>query len=308
MSERKIQNVIRTLNFVGFDAKISLFYQLKTFSHNDSNSNNKNIENRFFEYINKDCEFLEKTIGERHEIAKRYSKFYNSQIKNLRNYEYAINFNQSNSDGNNRLKMLYKFKQYNFFSKWSISFFKNGESISSEDISSGEICMLSTILSISALAGEKNTLILLDEPELNQHPNWQMSIIEKLDESMKNISCHFLIGSHSHLLVSDLPMNRSSVVQIEKDEKGCRHTKLIQSETYGWSAEEVLVNVFQTATDRNRYFSKQIATFLENIANNKISRKKADEELSFIKEVGQHLSDIDPMKKIIETIIDVYNK
>ena len=47
-----------------------------------------------------------------------------------------------------------------------------------------------------------------------------MTLIDNLDRALKNQVCHLLIATHSHMLVSDLPMNRSSVTQLEKDKEG----------------------------------------------------------------------------------------
>lgn len=173
-------------------------------------------------------------------------------------------------------------------------------------MSSGEFAMLSTVLSISAAANDPHTLVLLDEPELSQHPNWQMMLIDNLDRALKNQVCHLLIATHSHMLVSDLPMNRSSVTQLEKDIDGNLNATQISECTYGWSAEEVLLKVFKTATDRNRYFGERIGKLLEQMGNNTINPEKVTEELKELQEISMHLSDVDPMKAILNTIVKAY--
>ena len=115
-----------------------------------------------------------------------------------------------------------------------------------------------------------------------------------------------IIATHSHMLVSDLPMRRSSVIQLEKDEKGNLNAEAISECTYGWSAEEVLLKVFKTATDRNRYFGERIGRLLEQMGNNSIKPIEVADELKELQEISRHLSDIDPMKKILNTIVDAY--
>jgi hypothetical protein len=173
-------------------------------------------------------------------------------------------------------------------------------------MSSGEFAMLSTVLSISAAANDPHTLVLLDEPELSLHPNWQMTLIDNLDRALKNQVCHLLIATHSHMLVSDLPLKRSIVTQVEKDKNGNLNSTTISESTYGWSAEEVLFKVFKTATDRNRYFGERIGKLLEQMGNNAISPKEVSGELMELQEISMHLSDIDPMKTILNTIVDAY--
>ena len=164
--------------------------------------------------------------------------------------------------------------------------------------------MLSTVLSISAAANDPHTLVLLDEPELSLHPNWQMTLIDNLDRALANQVCHLLIATHSHMLVSDLPMKRSAVTQIEKAKDGSVNANTIAESTYGWSAEEVLLKVFKTATDRNKYLAEVVGTLLKNIGDNTITAKEVRTQVDFLESVSGNLSDVDPMKKIISTIID----
>jgi hypothetical protein len=174
-------------------------------------------------------------------------------------------------------------------------------------MSSGEFAMLSTVLSISAAAGDSHTLVLLDEPEMSLHPNWQMTLIDNLDRALKDKSCHLLIATHSHMLVSDLPMNRSCVTQLEKNaEVGLCATPITVC-TYGWSAEEVLLKVFKTATDRNRYFGERIGKLLEQMGNNTIRPEEVAGELRELQEISEHLSNVDPMKMILKTIVEAYS-
>ena len=82
--------------------------------------------------------------------------------------------------------------------------------------------------------------------------------------------------------------------------------KMIGCSTYGWSAEEVLLKVFKTATDRNRYFGERIGKLLEKMGNNSIRPSEVSDELKELQEISIHLSDIDPMKTILNTIVETY--
>ncbi len=135
-----------------------------------------------------------------------------------------------------------------------------------------------------------------------------MSLIDNLDVALAGRVCHVLIATHSHMIVSDLPLERSSVVHLEKDENGKVSSELIASATYAWSAEEVLLKVFKTATDRNRYFGELIARLLEKIGDNSICPKDVVRELEYFKKVSRNLNDIDPMKSILNTIVEAYSE
>lgn len=99
-------------------------------------------------------------------------------------------------------------------------------------------------------------------------------------------------------------MRRSAVIQLEKGERGDLHSSTIPDSTYGWSAEEVLLKVFKTATDRNRYFGERIGKLLEQMGNNTILPQEVKTELNELQEISMHLSDVDPMKIVLNTIVE----
>lgn len=138
-----------------------------------------------------------------------------------------------------------------------------------EYASSGEKHLLFTLINLAAEI-RQSSIILIDEPELSLHPNWQMkyvSIIKKL--FVDYATCHFLIATHSHYLISDLKQESSSIVHItvESLEKGLvREAQLLDIDTYAWSAENILYNIFGVRTSRNYYFEqdlRKLISFLE---------------------------------------------
>lgn len=203
---------------------------------------------------------------------------------------------------------LYKLRQMHVLNLSQISFRKvSKEFVSCIDMSSGEFNMLATIISVASVA-EKNVLILMDEPEISQHPSWQMSIIDYLDKCLRGQSCHLLIATHSNFLVSDLPIKRSEVLHLYKDKQCLIKAKRIESNTYGWSAEEVLLKVFHVPTTRNRYLASIVGELMNGISYDTIKEEEVQDKISFLKEIVGNLNDIDPMKKIIETIIETFEE
>jgi predicted ATPase len=135
---------------------------------------------------------------------------------------------------------------------------KNDFRINIRDASSGEIHVLTSLISLASVVKE-SSLILIDEPEISLHPNWQMKYVEVLNEIFKEyVTCHFLIATHSHFLVSDLEPASSSVVSLSLDDRNQVTAQLLDSETYGWSAENILYNIFGVATVRNHYFDMDL--------------------------------------------------
>lgn len=306
MNDRQRQNICSILDFIEYDHRVTLSYSLVMKSKKDGAARDV-IALR----VDKDREYSHLSKQEKSEKITQLYNYYKNKISSGKNlHEYDINFDGNSilEDSQNELHYIYKLKQCDLVNSTNVIFHKQGSDITSEEMSSGEFAMLSTVLSISAAANDPHTLVLLDEPELSLHPNWQMTLIDNLDRALANLVCHLLIATHSHMLVSDLPMKRSSVTQVEKDEEGNLNATTISECTYGWSAEEVLLKVFKTATDRNRYFGERIGKLLEKMGNNTISPKDVADELKELQEISVHLSDIDPMKTILKTIVETYKR
>lgn len=302
MDDRQRQNLSSILDFIGYDHTITLNYSIVLKS-----KKNGSVYDHVLQHVQKDKEYSKLTSEQRsNKVRKLYDFYKNKEFAKQPTCNYDIDIDQNSLAANDDLNYIYKLKQYDLVQAASVVFYKNGKQIASEEMSSGEFAMLSMVLSISTAASDSHTLILIDEPELSLHPNWQMTIIDNLDRALKNQVCHLLIATHSHMLVSDLPMNRSSVSQWEKDKEGNLIANRIEENTYGWSAEEVLLKVFKTATDRNRYFGERIAKLLEQMGNDTITKEAVADELDELQEISQHLSDVDPMKMVLNTIIDAY--
>ena len=82
--------------------------------------------------------------------------------------------------------------------------------------------------------------------------------------------------------------------------------KILQS-TYGWSSEEVLLKVFKMATDRSKYLAELVGEFLQALGSDTITIDEVKNKLSFLQQVSTNLSEVDPMKKVINSIVKEFN-
>lgn len=207
MDDRQRQNLSSILDFIGYDHTITLNYSIVLRS-----KKNGSVYDHVLQHVQKDKEYSKLTSEQRNNKVRELYDFYkNKEFAKQPTCNYDIDIDQNSLAANEDLNYIYKLKQYDLVQAASVVFYKNGKQIASEEMSSGEFAMLSMVLSISTAASDSHTLILIDEPELSLHPNWQMTIIDNLDRALKDQVCHLLIATHSHMLVSDLPMNRSSV-------------------------------------------------------------------------------------------------
>ncbi|WP_298895748.1 AAA family ATPase [uncultured Psychroserpens sp.] len=191
-----------------------------------------------------------------------------------------------------------------------IVFFKNGNPLNYKESSSGEQNIVTTLIGVMAQI-KPNTLVLLDEPEVSLHPNWQMRYINDfIVKTFEDYSdCHFVISTHSHFLVSDVRPNGSKVVGLMNDKSGVKVTYPIPENTFGWSAEQILLEVFQTPTTRNYYVADKIGEILELISKNELRdntpeiRKRVQELIELnIDELPKE----DPLKEVIDKLIQKY--
>ncbi|MCF1713325.1 ATP-binding protein [Flavihumibacter sp. RY-1] len=181
---------------------------------------------------------------------------------------------------------------------------KRNSSLSINDISSGEYHLLNSLVGMFANI-KYNSLVLIDEPEISLHPNWQMRYITFLKDVFANFStCHFIISTHSHFLVSDLEGESSSVTALNRDLKTNQLSAkiLLGANTFGWSAEDVLFRVFNVKSARNHYFEMAVADLLNLLSKkskdfNKITRLV--EELKAI-----NISENDPLNELISEAED----
>lgn len=80
---------------------------------------------------------------------------------------------------------------------------KNNHSCDFEDLSVGEQLILSTTARIAANVSHAS-IILIDEPEVGLHPNWQQRLIPILKRVIPSeLGCHFIIATHSPFIVSE---------------------------------------------------------------------------------------------------------
>jgi len=147
-------------------------------------------------------------------------------------------------------------------------------------------------------------LILIDEPEISLHPLWQAKYIDLLNKVLENVSgCHVIIASHSPFLASDLKPNNSSVVSL-KNKKGFISASTIDKSTYGWSAEDILLNVFEMESTRNFDLYKSVSKALVLLANEKRSNEALINIQNKLKEFYPSILDDDPIKPVIKAIFE----
>ncbi len=204
---------------------------------------------------------------------------------------------------NEELDLIANLYSLDLISYPTITFKKQTKEFDLEESSSGEYHFIAGFIGLLATL-KSNSIVLIDEPENSLHPNWQMKYISFLKGILKDYSsCHFIIATHSHFMVSDLNGSSSNLNVLRKKDK--IEAENIPSNTYGWSAEEVLLNVFQTPSTRNFYLSDQLGEIFQLVSEEPDKRNVAEikRRIGELKKLDlSGLSKEDPLKDVINQL------
>lgn len=317
-SDLEISRNYRSIfNYLEYEPIIKLTFEI---NHLKKIESNEEVFNLLFNKI-------ERYIGYRTHASEDFDfiKYTKNRQKDLYNFllntisfkrniiEVDINFSSKNIERINRsgsplIENSHSYELINTLRKLGIIghykvevFKKDGIPFDFEDASSGEANILSNLLSLVPLI-EDNSLILIDEPEISLHPLWQAKYIDLLNKVLENFSgCHIIIATHSPFLASDLNPKNSCVIKLE-NKKRVISSNIINKSTYGWSAEDILLNVFGMKTTRNFDLYKSVSDALDLLAR---GQKHSEELITIQKEIGKFypfLLDDDPIKSVIEAI------
>lgn len=148
----------------------------------------------------------------------------------------------------------------------TVYFYKDDKKLTFDSCSSGEKHILFAYLGILSRISD-NTLILIDEPEISLHPEWQIRYVSTLAKLFsKYQNCCFILASHSHYFVSELKSESSSIVVLRKTlNDDYPKAEIIPYDTYSWSAENIIYNVFGIRTTRNFYFEGDLSYLLNSL-------------------------------------------
>lgn len=178
-----------------------------------------------------------------------------------------------------------------------------------QNSSSGEFHFFSTMVGLMASI-QPNSLILIDEPEISLHPNWQMKylmFLRELFSSPEYKSCQVIVATHSHFMISDLVGRSSNIIGLKKESGKINTIDIDFKNTFGWSAEEVLLKIFNVPTTRNYYIADGIGDILELVS------KEDRDEMLISKKVKKmmsqnvfELSKNDPLSSVWKKLVTKY--
>ncbi|WP_444933051.1 AAA family ATPase [Microbulbifer sp. JTAC008] len=163
------------------------------------------------------------------------------------------------------------------------------------EASSGEQCVISTILGVAAEI-ENNSLICIDEPEISLHPEWQERYIDLLLKTFSTYQgCHFIIATHSPQIVSQMRGENSFILKMETGELASA------SEHYNKSADYQLAYMLDAPGFSNEFLARECLSLIS-----KIGKKDLDDlddiynRVSKLLKVRELVDDADPIASLID--------
>ncbi|MDM1050207.1 AAA family ATPase [Sphingobacterium hotanense] len=252
--------VLRVLDYIGLDKCLGIKLKKNTFS--DSRPYSVDIEHDFqnsYLYDNDEDRFLqyfnELVSNYRGEIIEDYIIF--SLDEN--NYEWYRAYSFINHFFNNQYSIEEILKRFEF------SLMKNGKIMEVLGASSGELTLFTSLVYISSNI-DRESIILIDEPENSLHPKWQIEYIKNIVDIFYLYQPKIIIATHSPLLINGGKLNLENINILKGGAKG-----FFLLERNKKNVEEIYEEYFNLTTPENRYLSDFIMEKFNLLTEDKIN-------------------------------------
>lgn len=296
---KKISSIFKIISFLGYGNRIRLSFK---------------FENNFLKYKKgEDFEF-EKYID--NGLAFNIEEKYSAALKSLR-----VVFRQAFYKGDNKVKNSFSLNISNdssseYFDAIStlisyeyltVSDFKlsskedNRKFIRFSDASSGEQCVALMLMGIFGSISD-NSLVLIDEPEISLHPEWQYKFIELLNSiCAEYFGCHFIIATHSPQIVTALRMDDAMVLNMDRNE-------LVRTTEFeNQSIDYQLITSFDSAGIGNEYLNRICIKTLSLLSSGKFN-SEVIKNIVFLKSIKEKVRKDEHVSFLINLIMDASQK
>ena len=322
-NKNKNEAIINVLEFLHFKPKLNITYKLNgysmklydelftgTYDYNDFSDKLGLLANKdrglVFDHrksVINEMLLLVKNKDDFCELRKAYDLF----CRNIdyRNDNIAIDFNFNDIENNK----FFIYQHYitilieaNIIKLSDINLIsEKNEEVSVSDLSSGEQCIMSTMLSmISSI--EDDSLICIDEPEISLHPEWQEKYIDLLFSTFKYCrGCHFIIATHSPQVTSRLNGDNCVILKINDQ------TISNALDSFQKSADYQLANLFSAPGMSNEYLTRECLTIIAKLSTGEYSSTELKEESQKLFEFRKLLKEKDPVSQLIDAIYMALN-
>lgn len=297
----------------------SIFYELYEFDNNISETYLNEIEEEIYEIEEEideiDSMYEEDTEGEYEEIEQELID-YIEEIKMLIDFQdILLNNNNVIRDEEDILYLQTKWSGteiVDFVEKFnSLSFKTFYLSYNHENLSSGQNAYLDMITRLVdaevRMTKYKNIIFLVDEGDINLHPDIQIGLINNLGRFLEvfysGMKFHIIFTSNSPFMLSDIM--HTNIIYLEKNEKIENTYKSINTiKTFGANINDLLINNFFMENIVGEFATKRINQIIKDLSdgnNGNLDRR-------FIKKNIELIADDLIRNKLMEIYINRFGR
>jgi predicted ATPase len=172
----------------------------------------------------------------------------------------------------------------------------DGHHVELAEASSGQLSLAMTLLGLASSIKEKS-LVLIDEPEISLHPQWQIDYLSRLEGAFSDFyGCHFVIATHSPTLMSGSGTSRTSLVDLDGP-----IVETVQASAR-MSVDEILVRGFGVTNDGNLYVRRLLVESLRLVADRKTDSEAFASKLVELKNAARNLPSNSPVLKVVQDL------
>ncbi|MCK5716871.1 MAG: AAA family ATPase [Thiomargarita sp.] len=138
----------------------------------------------------------------------------------------------------------------------------NKEHFSINALSTGEKTLLTKVLDLY-LSDIKNSIILIDEPELSLHPTWQNNILQLYENFAENNNNQIIVATHSPHILASAKSNSILLLSLNKGKVDVSGF----DQSYGLEFSTILTNIMGVKHLRTPKIEEQFETIKKLIAS-----------------------------------------
>lgn len=170
--------------------------------------------------------------------------------------------------------------------------------------SSGQINLLNIFFGISSCIKD-NSLILIDEPEISLHADWQIKFIPLVREVFsKYKGCHYIIATHAPMIISNVGSTNSSILNMTTGDT------ISSKEFSNQSSDYINSYLFETPGPKNETINREVVSLLSALSKRKRLTTSNIKKAKLLVKWSYELIDGDPTKdlvNILEEALEVYS-
>jgi predicted ATPase len=178
---------------------------------------------------------------------------------------------------------------------------RNGKSFSAFELSSGEYHLLTAYLGLG-FAMRNDSIVLIDEPEVSLHPQWQVDFMRTV-EGIASLAMpgngHIVISTHSPLILSSAPLG-STVIDVDRAGQGTE----AQHSPVGAASDALLLDHFGVASGRNFFVVDKVQEAVNLLERGITEAPRLEAIRTDLREIRQALEKSDPFIDLIDAILE----